>query len=372
MITRNSLFAAWTFAKHKLTKHVLSTDPAPIAFERQVISKGQLRPCRKAVYDRDQLDRVKDSPFESTPEREFQALEATQIQDRDTVLLTARSVLLLGGWLFRGYEAEYLSQSSAYRALLNRIEELGTAALASSLQGTKFFGHWLRDDCSSHLLASEFGPTRTLPTPDWRDKDFYTSAFGLVERPLQAAWIDRLHMISDLGFNIHKRNRINELRSRLDKQAPVPDASDIVYLKRGPTGAKREMTNEGRLITELRRAGVKIASPEGNTEALVQTCRRARILISIEGSQLAHGVYSLPEGGALLVLQPPDRFYNPHLEWCRLINRSYGLVIGHLTPGGFRIEPDEVLRMIDQLLGVQERDRSSTQTLPSKIALTAA
>lgn len=365
MITRNSLSAASTLAKHKLSTHAGLVDPAPITFERKVISKGELRACRKAVYDCDQLDRVQDSPFDSSPEKEFQALEATQVQDRDTVLLTARSVLLLGGSLFRGNEVEYLSRSSAYRALLNRVEALGTAALPSSLPGTRFFGHWLRDDCSTYLLASEFGPTRTLPTPNWRDKEFYKSAFGLIEHPIRAAWIDSLHVISDLGFNTHKRNRINELRSRLDKQAPATDASDIVYLKRGPTGAKREMTNEGQLITELRRAGVKIASPEGNTEALVQTCRSAKILISIEGSQLAHGVYSLPERGALLVLQPPDRFYNPHLEWCRLMNRSYGLVIGHLTPGGFRIEPDEVLRMIDQLLGIQERDRSSEQEVPS-------
>jgi hypothetical protein len=73
------------------------------------------------------------------------------------------------------------------------------------------------------------------------------------------------------------------------------------------------------------------------------------MIITIEGSQAAHGVYMLQTGGSLMILQPPDRFYNPHHQWARLIGMAYGTVVG--TPDGvsFHMDPGEVLDMAERL-----------------------
>jgi hypothetical protein len=82
----------------------------------------------------------------------------------------------------------------------------------------------------------------------------------------------------------------------------------------------------------------------------------ARVIITVEGSQAAHGVFTLAENGSLLILQPPRRFYNPHIEWTRLLGMRYGIVIGKDVDdgAGFLIDPDEVLRMVDQM--IDDRD----------------
>ncbi len=95
-------------------------------------------------------------------------------------------------------------------------------------------------------------------------------------------------------------------------------------------------------------------SLEGHPEAglyfiLLAALLDARMTITIEGSQAAHGVYMLGDGGAMLILQSPDRFYNPHHEWARLIGMGYGTIIGTPDEVSFHMNPSEVLAMADRL-----------------------
>ena len=344
----------------------------PIQFEETVIRPGRLRRCRKGLYEPGQLDRVTDCPFGSSLKAQVARLEQTYVQEDDVRIQRARSVLLLGDRLIKEDQIQFLCRASPLRALLNEVEELQSVAIPSTYPGTHFFGHWLRDDCSAHALAKEVAPVRTLPTPDWQDKAFYKSAFGLQEHMISAAWIKEAVFFPNLGFNACKARRIAAFSAKLDQKLGPRQSSDIVYIKRGPTAARRMVINEDALIDQLRKAGVKILTPEGDTEQLVRACRNARLIISVEGSQLAHAVYTLADHGALLALQPPDRFYNPHLDWCRTLDRHYGTVIGHVEEAGFRIDPAEVLRMIDRLTSEQERSSAMVRTCSAGSELTAA
>ncbi|MFC3166518.1 hypothetical protein [Paracoccus fontiphilus] len=85
----------------------------------------------------------------------------------------------------------------------------------------------------------------------------------------------------------------------------------------------------------------------------------ASVIISVEGSQACHAIYALREGGALLVLQPPDQLYSAAQEWMRTLDMNCGMVIGTAAEGGFTINPDEVLQMVDRLLARTENREAS-------------
>jgi hypothetical protein len=73
----------------------------------------------------------------------------------------------------------------------------------------------------------------------------------------------------------------------------------------------------------------------------------ARIVISVEGSQLSHALYSLGDRAGLVVIQPPDRFFNSHMDWARLLDVRYGFVVGEQKEAGFYLALDDLLRTID-------------------------
>jgi hypothetical protein len=110
------------------------------------------------------------------------------------------------------------------------------------------------------------------------------------------------------------------------------------------------MSNQDEVEQAFTAAGIRIVEPGTDGEALVQNLLDAAVIVTIEGSQASHGVYTLAEGGALLILQPPERFYNPHHEWARLLGMRYGITVGQKDGPGFRIHPGEALRMIDRLM----------------------
>ena len=120
----------------------------------------------------------------------------------------------------------------------------------------------------------------------------------------------------DIGFGPGKARRLVQLRARLRQVCHVQQKSGgTVYIRRGRSGQERGFLNEDEVIRALEQKGVTIVEAETDTQSMIEKLMEARILIGVEGSQLAHGVYTLADGGAILALQPPDRFYNPHREW---------------------------------------------------------
>ena len=76
-------------------------------------------------------------------------------------------------------------------------------------------------------------------------------------------------------------------------------------------------------------------------------CAGSRVVVGVEGSHLIHGIMVLPPGGAVLTLQPPNRF-------CSVIKRTtdpdhqhFGFVVGHAQQDGYRVDADEVERTLD-------------------------
>ncbi len=332
----------------------------PIDFTPADTTPLETVPCKPGLYDPDTLDRVVACGFGTPLEKQLNKLTATEFVENPISVARLPDATVFGGNIFSRGQSHFMVKRPQPWGALAGIEEIDTpVTLANSEQGLKYFGHWLRDDCAMYPALKDFGGTLlSMQRPNWSDAAVYEAAFGQTWDDRAAFWTPELTLVRELGFNLRKQARIRELRARLRQTHTPTDPGSIVYIARGPSSAARDVSNDAELRQALSARGVKVMVPEGDGKALVEALLEARMIITVEGSQATHGTYTLADKGALLVLQPPARFYNPHIEWVRLLEMDYGIVIGRADGEGFHIDPDEVLRMVDRLLAVESADAS--------------
>ena len=184
------------------------------------------------------------------------------------------------------------------------------------------------DDSATHLLASEYGTPISMPTPSWPDQAGYLAVFGQSSVAPRRARIRRLVLFEDITQNAHKAARFRRLRALVAHGRAAP-ATRIVYLVRGSGGEQRLLVNEPEITEALARRGVVILQAEAlGVQELLSALFGARLVISVEGSQLSHALYTLREAGGVLAIQPPNRFFNSHMDWARALGMRYGVVVG--------------------------------------------
>jgi Glycosyltransferase 61 len=296
-----------------------------------------------------QLDRVKSAAFNTQLQLEIEQLHGAERSHQPMRRFEIRDAIIHGSSIFAREGRRYYNYGLADPAFDEPIEELDCAALRSSFIGTFFFGHWLRDDCASHLMAETEAPVVSLQHPDWPDTGFYQRIFGQDYRTLRKARVKRLILYDDITQSAHKAERFLKLRDKLEAQVAAQETGHIVYLKRGDAGASRRLLNENEITGALEKRGVKIVQAEGQSaEQLVQTLRGSKLVISIEGSQISHALYTLRQGGGVLAIQPPRRLFNSHMDWTRVLDMRYGIVVG-IDQGNqdFTLPVDDLLRTID-------------------------
>jgi hypothetical protein len=74
-------------------------------------------------------------------------------------------------------------------------------------------------------------------------------------------------------------------------------------------------------------------------------------VVSVEGSALTHAYLTMQEQGAIITIQPPYRFDNVWKDFTDLLGMKYGFVVAKGNRDGFRVDPDEILRVIDMITG---------------------
>ncbi len=307
--------------------------------------------CRPAVFVPDQIGRVVRCGFDRSIGSEVEKLAATRWTSGPASICELRDVLVLGGHVFHSDGRNLLRDSGVLRALWRGIDAFDSVAVPNSFQGMHYFGHWLRDDCSSHELAGGFGKVVSICRPGYRDAPLYAALLGQIwdEHPGFSA--RKATFLCDVGFSPKKAERLRALRRRLRARCRAAHAPAIVFIRRGDPDPRRNPRNEDALVSRLEQAGVRVVDGDSPMETVIAQILDAEIIIGMEGSQLAHAVLLLQDGGALIALQSPLRFYNPHHEWCRLLDMQYGTVVGTVVEDGFEMDADEVLRMVDRIRG---------------------
>ncbi|GJL91143.1 glycosyltransferase 61 family protein [Hyphococcus sp.] len=229
--------------------------------------------------------------------------------------------------------------------------EGGVYALSSTYSGIQYFGHWLRDDTTTHLLAESFAPPFCVRTPAWPHQPRYMNMFEVSWPIVDRADFDDLYVFIDYAQNSHKAARYREIRKRLRRNAQAMHGNHRVYLHRGKTGAiKRVMSNEAEVLKALADNGFVIVNVEvDSVDAIVSALLDAKTLVSIEGSHASPGIYTNAEGGGYVAISPPTIFNNVAKDWSSALGMKYGLVVGEEDGAAFKVNVRDLLTVVDMM-----------------------
>lgn len=232
--------------------------------------------------------------------------------------------------------------------------QLDDAHLVSCFAGSRFFGNFIMDNLPLELLPDSETAQIALKTKIYCHEPGYRALFDLPQpKVVQRARIARLTLYDDFGQNAAKSARYEALRQKIRRSLEGSFFKEPagVYLKRGATGDRRILTNEAELESFLAGLGFDIVEPAVLTAGeIAQRTLDAPIVVGVEGSHLSHAIYSVADSGAMLVLQPPNRFAMAYKEYADCLGIRFGFVIGKPTDGGFAVDLDQVLELVDRLL----------------------
>lgn len=325
----------------------------------RAIKRGNVLSCQPALFEPEQLERVRSCAFSRTLASETEKLMETSFRERPREQAELGPCIVAGGRVLSDAESYFLSQQPAWKAARGHMRDFDRLDIASSYHGLKYFGHWLRDDCPLYESIRDDGTACFMRGPNWPDQLLYKAAFEHNAEEISFARAENLVLHTEQGFSLGKARRIRILRDRLRRKHRPRHSGHIVYLSRGVEPNQRDMDNRAEFEDGLRAQGVHIVHPNHDPEHLVQEMLDARIVITVEGSQATHGTYTLADDGAILILQTPHRFYNPHHEWARLLGVHYGTVVGRATNQSYHMDLGEVLQMIDRLTAVQAKSAAN-------------
>jgi len=319
-----------------------------VSFKKEILcpeGEGSLPP---AIILPGQLERVTGAPAESTVRYEIEFVTRPRAIHVATIAYHIRKATLFNGSIYAGaWRRSILTESTSTQPEIH----VAGAGLASSEIGNVYFGHWLRDDCTAHIIAQNYGLALCVHHDQFPHRKAYASWFGQDWRSAGNAHIEHLVVFHDAGQNSSKAARFRKLRSMLRARFPLRGSSQLVYLRRGKTGVARLIENEEEILDALIRRGFHVLDvSKDSLEKIVSELLNAKIVVSIEGSHVSHCAVTLPENAGIVLLQPASRFATIHRGWANNLSVHYGLVVGHQTNGGHHFVKDEILKTVDLML----------------------
>lgn len=325
----------------------------------ETLEPAETIPVPVGFHEPAQLDRITACGFGRTIESEIAKLEQREITETPLRFFDLGEAQFMGACALRP-EAGHWMGPAKLADLRGPLVEDDEVHVVSSRLGLKYFGHWLRDDCSAaEAIARERTCYAFKRNAHWPDVDLYGGLFDLTLPKVKLIRARRLYYYEDIGFSRGKAARWGALRARLRAAIPTQAPGRIVFIDRGTRGERRAIANADALRAALEAEGVHYVQPEGGSEAMLSALMQADIAIAVEGSHVTHALYTLADLGGLVVLNPPQRFYNPHHEWARLQNVTYGTVVGTPAEDGFTIDAGEVLSMVERVSAEMTRRRAA-------------
>ena len=320
----------------------LSSDDCKV----DVIHPATVRKSPVSKHLPGQLDRVKAVAFDGSVSAEIGQFLGNERKIKATLRFEVGGALVNRGVIYSSGKRKVVSSLNKENDLAGINCAVGIASIRTSFLGSYYFGHWLRDDCATAMIEDE-GTKFFTPSPAWPDKKTYLDLFKQNIPTAGLLWANRVIFYDDVSQNEHKIERVKTIREGVFSQFSGTTPPEIVYLKRGKGGEARQLVNESEIIDALSSRGVLCLAAEDLDTPVITSLVGCRLFISVEGSQISHAVYGVRDGGGVIALQPPDRFFNSHLDWAVPLGIQYGSVVGLPDKDGFRIPIDEILRTID-------------------------
>lgn len=297
-----------------------------------------------------QFDRVTGlSHSKKTFERERALLSGEWHEPRITTAYLLKDASLVHGYIYKGpmkYGLVYEKEKFIGKREKCFIE---SAALGCTVTGNNFFSHWMTDNLTLELAAEELDEPVLYKHKSYSHAAEYRSHCKLQAPFLNQAHFESLYIIDDVSQNEYKRKRYEILRNRL-KEVGGHSSGHRVMILRGSSGRSRILVNESEIAQHLAAQGFSIVDPQKmSVTEIVRSIQGASLVLGVEGSTMAHGFFSLADGGTILILQPPFRFNALYKEYTDCVGMRFAYVVGHSVPEGFKIDADELDRTLDLL-----------------------
>ncbi|MDU9005546.1 glycosyltransferase family 61 protein [Sedimentitalea todarodis] len=320
------------------------------------IARPEVMPLAEAIYLQDELDRVTGThDMAVSLEDELGQTVASHLENIETHAYLIRDAMVGNNRVSTWAGFKDLSMRHARCRPLRVTEELDAAALCSTWQGNDFFAHFLIDDAATYSLAEDFAEPfysgADMPrSPHCLD---YLSRFGSKYVERQHVRVRDLWLFRDYSLGPDKRRRLQSMAARAKAATPASEPSPGAFIRRGVTGQVRALENAAEIEAWCVAQGFVIVDPEHQSvDEICAALKGVPLVVGVEGSHLVHALFTMAEGGAIVCIQPADRFNVIFRHLSAALNLHWGFVVAEGTSEGFHLELDK-LKATLQL--VQER-----------------
>lgn len=316
------------------------------------ISPPIKRKNRPALILPGQLERVVSVPEMTDLNFELYRLSDSVVEHCGSYAYLLKDAVLNNGMLYCKSFASHRLIRPIHKVFMTLEHEMEPCALYSSLYGSTYWGHWLKDDCSTYLEASKIAKPVTPLREQFSQQLAYEKLLGMKDEKKSATFFEELWVFEDFAQNESRRIRYKQLRAKLLQSVGLdnPVKHPGVYVSRGQTGTLRLLLNEEEVIQYLKSRGFTIIDTLNFTaEEIVHACAGARVVCGVEGSSLSHGAMLLEEEDSILVLNPPNRFNNIYKDVSDCKSLNYATVVGKLEGCDFRIDIGELEKTLSLL-----------------------
>lgn len=329
-------------------------DTFPRQNDYELIENERILDAKVPIYLEGDLDKVKRVPFGITIEQELKDFNAKTYTSGPFYHHQLKNILILKNrFYFNEYEYQLNPLEKPIRIYNSKdIDEFENAAFSSMRISTVFFGHWLREELM--LIDYLQGKNNIVSSsPSTHQKREITDLFNLKCHVTSYARIKTVDMYdgwqhSNIYFDIlrkykEKISSLSEIQKSLRQR--------IVYLKRGNSATNRVLENENKML-ELLSADFEVlpfvaeSTPINELYAAIYS---ADIILSIEGSQMAHAIIAGKPGSTLICIQPPYRFYNPFKNYCSDAGIQYAVFVADqgMTEESFNVDIERFKRLLE-------------------------
>lgn len=321
-----------------------------------VVCKGETEPMRPAVCLPGELERITGvHEFSAGLDDELHLATRDQVRHTETLAYRLQDVCLANNMLcnFRSYRKLTFGDTSMAPKQLTEVADC--VAFCSTAAGNDYFAHFLLDDLATALLGQQFarvvyGGARNQRTAQMTA---YRNYLHIAGDDLKSVYMRDVWLFTDHAQNSHRRARLQAMRATLaDRFGSAAGSKPPAYIRRGMTGHIRQLENEAEIEDVLGRRGFAIIDPEALAASEICTfLNGCPLVVGVEGSQLAHGIMNLMNGGTLLCIQPAARFNAVYRGFTNTLGLHWAFTVADGPAGRFRQSTDRLLATIDLAMG---------------------
>lgn len=309
--------------------------------------------CAPALHPEGAIEKIKGlSPFRNWPAEEL-LMRGGETVLRPTTGHLLRHVDVVAGHLYCGPHEWPSGYGDApwWLPPMPKDAPLARATLETTVTGAEYFGCLLLDDFPMALLGDNPADNIALTSKPSGHEAGYRELVGLLpRRVVTRTHIDELTVFEDPAYNASKAARYRQLRETFRQRVTGATGTGRLYISRGLSGERRVMVNESELEATLRQRGFTVIDPmKMSALEIARLSMGARLVVSIEGSQISHAQFAMADDAALVVLQPPNRFCLQYKEYTDAMGMRFGFVVCDPAEDGFKVDIDELLRLLDRI-----------------------